>query len=71
MSYPRPDTPTVAVTRTPVPGHCPECQAADLKAYSVLSEGGWFDVVKCQACLASVSRVPDPAGPIRLPSQGI
>jgi hypothetical protein len=26
----------------------------------VLGDGGWFDVRKCQACLASVSREPAP-----------
>jgi hypothetical protein len=70
MIYPRPDTPTVAVERVPVEGTCPECGAADLRAYPVLSEGGWYQVVKCQACLASVSREPD-AGPIALLSASL
>jgi hypothetical protein len=26
----------------------------------VLSEGGWWDVVKCQRCLCSVERNPGP-----------
>ncbi|MGC4253091.1 MAG: hypothetical protein QM605_16905 [Sphingobium sp.] len=35
--------------------------------YPVHSEGGWFDVVKCQACLHSLSRDPGPRlGPVRL-----
>ena len=29
-----------------------------LRRYPVLSEGGWFMVVKCPACLASLSREP-------------
>lgn len=66
MKYPRPDTPTVTVVRADVDGTCPECGAAALKAYQVLSEGGWFNVVKCQACLASVARVADPDGPVTL-----
>ena len=55
-SYPRPAEPTVTVTRESVEGTCPACGAADLKAYPVLSEGGWHRVVKCQVCLHSVSR---------------
>jgi len=52
----RPDTLTVAITPAPRPGKCPECQAEQLAAYRVLSEGGWWDVVKCRACLASIER---------------
>lgn len=37
-------------------GVCPACGAAALRSYPVLSEGGWFLVVKCQECLTSVSR---------------
>jgi hypothetical protein len=55
-SYPRPAEPTVAVVKESVEGACPRCGASALKAYPVLSEGGWFRVVKCQACLHSVSR---------------
>ena len=32
----------------------------NLAEYRVLSEGGWWDVRKCQSCLASVSREPAP-----------
>jgi hypothetical protein len=53
--------------REPVDGQCPRCGAAELRAYPVNTEGGWFDVVKCQNCLLSVSRVPGPRlGPIAL-----
>ena len=52
----RPESPTVAVTPTTVAGNCSECGAAKLAAYRVLSEGGWWDVVKCRECLASVER---------------
>ena len=56
----RPSTTTVAVTPTPAAGNCPECGAAALAAYRVLSEGGWWDVVKCRECLASVERTRGP-----------
>lgn len=42
--------------RTPTAGTCPRCDAEALSRYPVNSEGGWFDVVKCQNCLLSVSR---------------
>ena len=46
----------VELVRRPVSGACPQCGDEQLAAYPVNSEGGWFDVVKCQACLHSVSR---------------
>jgi hypothetical protein len=55
-SYPRPHDPTVAVAKESVEGTCPECGADSLARYPVLAEGGWFQVVKCQNCLHSVSR---------------
>ncbi|MCC7461643.1 MAG: hypothetical protein IT480_04180 [Gammaproteobacteria bacterium] len=58
--FPRPATPTVEVTRVPVPGACPACGAAELAAYPVLGEGGWWQVVKCQRCLHSLRREPGP-----------
>ena len=42
--------------RTPAEGTCRECGKAELATYRVLSDGGWWDVCKCQSCLASVSR---------------
>lgn len=59
-NYPRPSTPTVHSPRTAVPGFCPECGAQALASYRVMSEGGWWNVTKCQACLASVKREPGP-----------
>ena len=50
--------PTSSVTREAVDGTCPACGAAALARYPVLSEGGWFEVVKCQSCLYSVERRP-------------
>jgi hypothetical protein len=54
--YPRPQALTLTVEREDVPGECRECGTAALKRYPVLSEGGWFMVVKCQSCLCSASR---------------
>lgn len=47
---------TVALDREPVAGACPRCGKSDLRRYPVMSEGGWFQVVKCQSCLQSLSR---------------
>jgi hypothetical protein len=53
--------------REPAAGRCPTCGAEELRSYPVNSEGGWFDVVKCQNCLHSVSRQPGPRlGAVRL-----
>jgi len=49
---------TRSVVREAVQGSCPACGAAELARYPVLSNGGWFEVVKCQQCLASVRREP-------------
>ncbi|HTY94552.1 MAG TPA: hypothetical protein VMC02_11725 [Steroidobacteraceae bacterium] len=59
-NFPRPATATVSCDRTPVPGACPECAAQCLASYRVMSEGGWWLVVKCGRCLHSVSREPGP-----------
>jgi len=71
MKYQRPASPTVAVDRIDVAGDCPACGASDLKAYAVLSEGGWFNVVKCQDCLTSLAREADAVGPIELLSRTV
>ncbi|MDB5446250.1 MAG: hypothetical protein JWQ97_1567 [Phenylobacterium sp.] len=46
------------VEKVPVPGACPECGAEALRRYPVLSAGGWYQVAKCQACLATAERKP-------------
>jgi len=51
MSVPSPE-------REPVDGRCTACGSEALRRYPVLSEGGWFMVVKCQECLHSDSREP-------------
>lgn len=58
--FPRPDQERLYVTRTPVGGTCPECLAEDLAEYPVFGEGGWWQVVKCQSCLASLRRTRGP-----------
>ena len=54
--YQRPEDLYPVQEKEPVPGACSACGAAELARYPVLSEGGWFMVVKCQACLHSESR---------------
>lgn len=50
------------------PGSRPE----DFKRYLVLSEGGWYTVVKHQPSLRSVARVPAGLlGPVTLASAGL
>jgi hypothetical protein len=50
----------------------PGSTAGDFLRYPVLSEGGWFMVVKHQPTLRSVSREPwDIFGPIHLTSHGL
>ena len=50
----------------------PGSTASDFLRYPVLSEGGWFIVVKHQPSLRSVSRLPwELFGPIRLTSHGL
>lgn len=59
-TYPRPEERHLHVEKVDVEGSCPECGAEALKAYPVLSDGGWWDVTKCQECLLSVERKPGP-----------
>ena len=55
-SFSRPTDPTPVQQREAVAGDCGACGAQALMRYPVLSEGGWFLVVKCQDCLHSNSR---------------
>jgi vanillate/4-hydroxybenzoate decarboxylase subunit D len=59
-SFSRPTEPYLSVERRRVEGACPECGASDLADYRVMSEGGWWDVRKCQSCLASIRRERGP-----------
>ena len=58
--FTRPATPEVHAVRQPVDGPCPGCSEPRLQRYRVLSEGGWWEVVKCAACLHSVERRSGP-----------
>ena len=50
----------------------PGSSASDFRRYPVLSEGGWYVVVKHQPTLRSVSRVPwKLLGPTTLTSTGL
>jgi vanillate/4-hydroxybenzoate decarboxylase subunit D len=49
---------TSVVHREPVEGTCPRCGGTHLERYPVLSDGGWFEVTKCQGCLHSLERTP-------------
>ena len=50
----------------------PDVRIDDLRRYPVLSEGGWFIVIKDQRTLATISRKPwRLLGPIRLLSEGL
>jgi hypothetical protein len=58
--------------KVPVDGACPACGAEELRQYPILSVGGWFEVVKCQRCLTSVSREPwHRLGWVRLPEDAL
>ena len=60
-------SPPLSLEREPVEGACPQCDSANLARYPVYSEGGWFDAVKCQDCLTSISRERGPLlGPLQL-----
>jgi hypothetical protein len=59
-TFPRPQETHLSVERTSVEGACPQCGSTDIAEYRVLSEGGWWDVRKCQSCLHSLSRAPGP-----------
>jgi len=60
-TFPRPQAERLHVDRQPVSAACPECAGGDIRSYRVLSEGGWWDVEKCQECLHSLDRTPAPA----------
>jgi hypothetical protein len=56
FSFQRPREVAPVQPREPVGGACEACGAETLLRYPVLSEGGWFMVVKCQSCLHSQQR---------------
>lgn len=59
-SFTRPVETHLKAPRHQASGHCGECGSQALARYRVLSEGGFWNVVKCQDCLASISRERGP-----------
>lgn len=59
-SFPRPSSQTVDAHVEALDDTCPECGDQSVAKYRVLSEGGWWDVVKCRSCLTSISRARGP-----------
>lgn len=57
-TFPRPTEDRLFVQREPVEATCSACGSHDIAAYRALSEGGWWQVVKCQDCLRSLDRTP-------------
>jgi ribosomal protein L44E len=57
-TFPRPAQERVFVDRERLDATCDECGGDDVRGYRVLSEGGWWQVAKCQRCLHSLERVP-------------
>lgn len=55
-NYPRPVEKFIHVNKTEVDLVCPKCGGHDVKKYPVVSEGGWWNVAKCQVCLYSLER---------------
>ena len=55
-NFPRPKETSLFEKKEAVDGVCPECDSHDIKSYRVLTDGGWWDVVKCQDCLYSLDR---------------
>lgn len=56
LEQPRPVEKELFVEKTKVEKECPECGGSDIRYYDVVSEGGWWEVVKCQDCLHSLER---------------
>ncbi len=56
-SYPRPSEKFIFVKKDDAGLVCPKCGSSDVKKYPVVSEGGWWNVTKCQRCLHSLERI--------------
>lgn len=59
-SFPRSNETRLYSPRETLDRECSGCGSVRAAAYRVLSEGGWWDVVKCQDCLKSLERVRAP-----------
>jgi hypothetical protein len=55
-SCPRPAEECLYEKREKVDRVCPDCGSHNVATYRVLSDGGWWDVMKCQDCLYSLER---------------
>ena len=55
-SFPRPMEKCLYEKKKKVDSMCHECESRNIAAYRVLTDGGWWDVVKCQVCLYSLKR---------------
>lgn len=55
-NFPRSHETRLHMPRESVERRCPGCGSGEVAAYRVLSEGGWWDIVKCQDCLESLER---------------
>jgi len=55
-SFPRPKDERLFEKKEKVDGTCTQCGSLDIMAYRVLTDGGWWDVMKCQDCLFSLDR---------------
>jgi transposase-like protein len=56
FNFQRPKELFVSQKKECVSGDCPACAKSNIKKYPVLSDQGWFLVIKCQNCLFSLSR---------------
>ena len=54
--FPRPTEETLFEKKQKVEGICPECGGHDIASYRVLTDAGWWEVMKCQSCLYSLDR---------------
>jgi hypothetical protein len=54
--FPRPAEESLFEKKEEVDQVCPECGNHNIAAYTVLTDGGWWDIVKCQDCLYSLDR---------------
>ncbi|MFC9980941.1 hypothetical protein [Gordonia sp. NPDC127522] len=56
-NFPRPTQTRLYAERTAIDVSCPFCgSSTSVASYPVLSEGGWWDAVKCQDCLYTLER---------------
>ncbi|UNK46072.1 hypothetical protein [Arthrobacter sulfonylureivorans] len=59
-AHPRPAQHLLETEKAESAQRCSHCPASEVRQYRVLSEGGWWNVAKCQTCLRSIARTPAP-----------